>query len=77
MYSSSLSVCLFVYLLYRSTALGVQSVFNRMGAILGNLMFGILIDLNCSVPMILIAVLLAVGGFTALTLPNTSKKELK
>eukprot|EP00057_Strongylocentrotus_purpuratus_P001895 XP_003723431.1 PREDICTED: synaptic vesicle glycoprotein 2C isoform X1 [Strongylocentrotus purpuratus] len=61
----------------RSTALGVQSVFNRMGAILGNLMFGILIDLNCSVPMILIAVLLAVGGFTALTLPNTSKKELK
>nr|XP_054752323.1 synaptic vesicle glycoprotein 2B-like [Lytechinus pictus] len=61
----------------RSTALGVQSVLNRLGAIIGSLMFGVLIDLNCAIPMILIAVLLAIGGLTALALPNTSKKELK
>eukprot|EP00057_Strongylocentrotus_purpuratus_P003071 XP_003725855.1 PREDICTED: synaptic vesicle glycoprotein 2C isoform X1 [Strongylocentrotus purpuratus] len=62
---------------YRSTALGVQGIFNRTGAIIGSLMFGILIDLHCAVPMILIAFMLAVGGLTAFTLPNTTKIELK
>ncbi|XP_063960834.1 synaptic vesicle glycoprotein 2B-like [Lytechinus pictus] len=62
---------------YRSTALGVQGILNRTGAILGSLMFGILIDLHCAVPMILIAFMLALGGFTAFTLPNTTKIELK
>ncbi|XP_071479724.1 synaptic vesicle glycoprotein 2C-like [Diadema antillarum] len=61
----------------RSTAMGVQAGMNRIGAILGNLIFGLFIDAHCAVPMIVIAVMLAIGGFTTLTLPNTTKIALK
>ncbi|XP_071487151.1 synaptic vesicle glycoprotein 2C-like [Diadema antillarum] len=61
----------------RTTALGVQSVVNRTAAILGNLLFGVLIELHCSVPMILIAAMLAAGGLVTVLLPNTTRIELK
>ncbi|OWF42994.1 synaptic vesicle glycoprotein 2C-like [Mizuhopecten yessoensis] len=60
----------------RSTAMGVSSAANRIGAILGNLAFGELVDIHCSVPMIMVAVLLVLGGLTSLKLPNTTKTDI-
>lgn len=61
----------------RSTALGVQSMLNRFGAICGNLMFGILIHLHCSIPLLTVALLLAVAGVVTFTLPNTTREALQ
>lgn len=48
----------------------------RMGAILGNLAFGYLVDTNCAVPILLVAGLLISGGLVSLLLPNTTKTPL-
>ncbi|XP_072020579.1 synaptic vesicle glycoprotein 2C-like isoform X2 [Amphiura filiformis] len=61
----------------RGTALGFQSVSNRIGAIFGNLIFGALIDTNCAIPILTVAAMLAIGGIVTLTLPNTLKISLK
>ncbi len=54
----------------RSTAFGVQSVFGRIGAILGNLAFGKLISYNPMYPILIVAVFLALGGLSAVFLPT-------
>ncbi|XP_071098545.1 synaptic vesicle glycoprotein 2C-like [Haliotis cracherodii] len=56
----------------RTTAFGVQTGVARIGAILGNVIFGELVDIHCAIPMIMVAVLLCVGGLTAIKLPNTT-----
>ncbi|CAL1528129.1 unnamed protein product [Lymnaea stagnalis] len=56
----------------RSTAFGVQTASLRVGAILGNIIFGELVDTYCAVPMLLVAGLLACGGLASLLLPNTT-----
>uniref|UniRef100_A0A0B6ZYS5 Major facilitator superfamily (MFS) profile domain-containing protein n=1 Tax=Arion vulgaris TaxID=1028688 RepID=A0A0B6ZYS5_9EUPU len=56
----------------RSTAFGVQTGSLRVGAILGNIIFGELVDVYCAIPMLLVAVLLAFGGLASLWLPNTT-----
>lgn len=64
------------FLTNRSTASGVTSAANRVGAILGNVAFGELVDIHCAVPMLLVAALLVVGGLTSLKLPNTTKVDI-
>ncbi|XP_033741474.1 synaptic vesicle glycoprotein 2C-like isoform X1 [Pecten maximus] len=60
----------------RSTAMGLSSAASRVGAILGNLAFGELVDVHCAVPMILVSVLLVLGGLTSLKLPNTTRIDI-
>ncbi|XP_070178141.1 synaptic vesicle glycoprotein 2C-like isoform X2 [Littorina saxatilis] len=55
----------------RSTAFGVQTGIMRIAAILGNVIFGLLVDVHCAIPMILVAALMAFGGLVSLRLPNT------
>ena len=48
----------------------------RLGAILGNVVFGYLIELSCAIPILLVASLLLSGGLLGLKLPNTSNTAL-
>ncbi|XP_072291854.1 synaptic vesicle glycoprotein 2C [Eucyclogobius newberryi] len=60
----------------RSTALGFFTGVARVAAIMGNVVFGRLVDTNCAVPVLLVSVLLLSGGFAALLLPQTKQTEL-
>jgi len=60
----------------RGTAMAITLVAARLGAILGNLVFGYLVDVNCAVPIVSVAVLLAAGGLLGILLPNTTRKPL-
>eukprot|EP00092_Neocalanus_flemingeri_P039522 GFUD01043036.1.p1 GENE.GFUD01043036.1~~GFUD01043036.1.p1 ORF type:complete len:573 (+),score=163.98 GFUD01043036.1:56-1774(+) len=60
----------------RSTAMAITLVAARLGAILGNLVFGYLVETHCAVPIITVAVLLIGGGLLGVILPNTTKKPL-
>ncbi|RUS73283.1 hypothetical protein EGW08_018956, partial [Elysia chlorotica] len=60
----------------RSTAFGMQTGVARIGAILGNVIFGQLVDVNCVVPMLLVASLLSFGGLSSLALPNTTGMDI-
>ena len=48
----------------------------RIAAVLGNTMFGQLVDTNCAVPMMMVAVLLGGGGLSAIKLPNMTGRDL-
>ena len=61
---------------FRSTAAGVFNAAGRIGAILGNMVFGQLVTAHCAVPMLMVAVLLSAGGLTALWLPNSTRRDL-
>eukprot|EP00062_Callorhinchus_milii_P021888 gi/632979100/ref/XP_007906280.1/ PREDICTED: synaptic vesicle glycoprotein 2C-like isoform X2 [Callorhinchus milii] len=60
----------------RSSALGVFTGIGRIASILGNVVFGQLVDLSCAVPILLMAAMLFAGGLIALKLPNTKNIEL-
>eukprot|EP00092_Neocalanus_flemingeri_P032628 GFUD01035489.1.p1 GENE.GFUD01035489.1~~GFUD01035489.1.p1 ORF type:complete len:574 (-),score=164.16 GFUD01035489.1:136-1857(-) len=60
----------------RSTAMALTLVAARLGAILGNLVFGYLVESHCAVPILTVAGLLIGGGFMGLLLPNTTQKPL-
>ncbi|XP_052810133.1 synaptic vesicle glycoprotein 2A-like isoform X2 [Mya arenaria] len=60
----------------RSTAFGLQSGVGRIAAITGNMVFGALVDIHCAIPMIMVAVLLTIGGLSAIKLPNTTGKDI-
>lgn len=60
----------------RATAFGFGLVFARIGAILGNVLFGLLIDITCIVPIMLVAGCLLAGGLASLLFPNTVGREL-
>ena len=57
---------------YRSTGMGVTLAAGRLGAILGQLVFGSLLDVNCAIPIVAVAVLMITGGLTGLFVPNTT-----
>ena len=57
---------------FRSTGMAVTLAFGRLGAILGQLTFGYLLDVNCAVPIIIVAALMISGGLTGLFVPNTT-----
>ncbi|XP_078056310.1 synaptic vesicle glycoprotein 2C isoform X1 [Mustelus asterias] len=60
----------------RSSALGVFTGISRIASILGNIVFGQLVDVNCGVIILLVAVIFFVGGLAGLKLPNTKHIEL-
>ena len=68
-------MCSIIIVLYRSTAFGVHSGIGRIGAILGNVMFGHLLDVNQAIPILTVASLLLVGGLSAVFLPPVYRPE--
>ena len=76
-YSFSMNTCQFTLQItyfsqFRSTGMAVTLAFGRLGAILGQLTFGYLLDVNCAVPIIIVAALMISGGLTGLFVPNTT-----
>uniref|UniRef100_A0A3Q2E0V8 Synaptic vesicle glycoprotein 2 n=1 Tax=Cyprinodon variegatus TaxID=28743 RepID=A0A3Q2E0V8_CYPVA len=59
-----------------SSALGFFTGVGRVAAIMGNVVFGKLVDSNCTVPILLVSALLLTGGVVALLLPQTRQTEL-
>ncbi|KAK9504737.1 hypothetical protein O3M35_011003 [Rhynocoris fuscipes] len=57
----------------RTMATGLSLCFGRMGALTGNLVFGYLIDVNCSIPIAMISILLFVSAFSTFFLPIKAK----
>lgn len=60
----------------RSSALGVFTGVGRVAAIMGNVVFGQLVDSSCAVPLLMVCVLLLAGGLAALCLPQTKQTQL-
>ncbi|XP_019729478.1 synaptic vesicle glycoprotein 2B [Hippocampus comes] len=60
----------------RSSALGFFTGAGRVGAIMGNVVFGNMLDSDCAVPILLVSVMLMSGGVSALFLPHTKQMEL-
>jgi len=60
----------------RGTAMAITLAAARVGAILGNLMFGYLVEASCAVPIFMVAALLLGGGLLCILLPNTTNKPL-
>ena len=65
---------IFPYFL-RSTAFGVHSGIGRIGAVLGNVTFGNLIDADRTLPILLVASLLAIAAIAAIFLPAIYRPE--
>ncbi|CAH1099667.1 unnamed protein product [Psylliodes chrysocephalus] len=61
----------------RVMAAALSLTFGRGGALLGNLLFGFLIDLNCVIPIVLFASMLLVSGLLCFLLPSTGKGSLE
>ncbi|KAM4618497.1 synaptic vesicle glycoprotein 2B [Polymixia lowei] len=60
----------------RSSALGFFTGVGRVAAIMGNIVFGYLVDTSCAVPILLVSALLLTGGIVACFLPQTRQTEL-
>lgn len=60
----------------RASALGVQYVAGRIGAILGNILFGVMVDASCYVPLLTISGLLILSGLLAFKLPESSNLDI-
>ncbi|GLV41149.1 uncharacterized protein CBL_04673 [Carabus blaptoides fortunei] len=60
----------------RVMAAALSLTFGRGGALIGNVIFGFLIDLNCIIPIVLFAAMLFASGLLCLMLPSTGHKEL-
>ncbi|XP_049821483.1 synaptic vesicle glycoprotein 2B-like isoform X3 [Aethina tumida] len=61
----------------RVMAAALSLTFGRGGALIGNLLFGFLIDLNCVVPIVLFASMLLGSGLLCLMLPSTGHGALE
>ncbi|CAL7938920.1 unnamed protein product [Xylocopa violacea] len=61
----------------RVMAAALSLTMGRLGALVGNLVFGYLIDLACVIPIILFAAFLFVCGFMSFLLPKTGKETLE
>ena len=48
----------------------------RLGAILGNVVFGYLVETNCAIPILSVAILLVLGGLASILLPNTTQTDI-
>ncbi|KAG7270347.1 hypothetical protein CRUP_034457 [Coryphaenoides rupestris] len=60
----------------RSSALGFFTGVGRVAAIMGNIVFGSLVDSTCAVPILLVSALLLAGGVVACLLPQTKQTEI-
>jgi len=61
---------------YRSTALGMHLLMARIGAIIGTNLFGEFVYISPSIPILLVASVLLVGGVAAIPIPKTTRKTL-
>ncbi len=68
---------MYIHIPFRSTAFGIHSGFGRIGAILGNVMFGHLFDADRGVPIVIVASVLTVGAGCAMLLPQIYRTENK
>lgn len=57
-------------------AFGVQAAVGRVAAVFGNVVFGQLVDVHCSIPLLMVASLLVAGGLSVLKLPRTDENSL-
>ncbi|XP_015032980.2 synaptic vesicle glycoprotein 2C isoform X1 [Drosophila willistoni] len=60
----------------RVMAAAMSMTFGRGGALLGNLIFGFLIDLNCIIPIIVFSGMLFISAFLCWMLPSTGSEAL-
>ncbi|XP_034542119.1 synaptic vesicle glycoprotein 2C [Notolabrus celidotus] len=60
----------------RSSALGFFTGIGRVAAIMGNVVFGDLVDTNCAMPILLVSAFLLTGGLVAPLLPQTRNTDL-
>jgi len=60
----------------RTTAMAITLAAARLGGMLGNYVFGSLVDVACAVPILLVSAFLMGGGLLGLLLPNTTKAPL-
>ncbi|XP_065354815.1 synaptic vesicle glycoprotein 2B-like [Calliphora vicina] len=60
----------------RVMAAALSMTFGRSGALLGNLIFGFLIDLNCIIPIVVFSAMLFISGFLCWLLPSTGSDAL-
>jgi len=51
-------------------------VFDKVAGITGNIVMGALLSVDCTVPILLTAGLLAVGGILTYKLPNTTNTAI-
>ena len=70
-YLHSIMLCL----VFRSTAFGIHAGMGRIGAILGNVTFGHLIDADRSLPILLVAAFLGAGAVASVFLPPIYRTE--
>ncbi|XP_046740734.1 synaptic vesicle glycoprotein 2B-like [Diprion similis] len=76
----SLLYCIIVDLFptnLRVMAAALSLTMGRLGALIGNLVFGYLIDLACVVPIVLFAAFLFITGLLSFMLPKTGKETLE
>ena len=64
------------FCVYRATAAGIHLLMGRIGAIFGTNIFGAFVRVNPSIPILIVAGVLLVGGVAALPLPKTTRKTL-
>ena len=70
---------LIVFLIYffnSSTAFGFQTSIGRIASVLGNVVFGVFIDLHCAVPLVCVAICFIVGGIFVFIVPKTDHTHL-
>jgi len=60
----------------RGTGMAITLAAARLGAIMGNVLFGYLVESNCAIPLVSVATLLVSGGLLGALLPNTTKQSL-
>ena len=64
------------YFVCRGTGMAITLAAARLGAIMGNVLFGYLVESNCAIPLVSVATLLVSGGLLGALLPNTTKQSL-
>lgn len=48
----------------------------RLGAILGNILFGLAVDLSCYIPLLTVSGLLVISGLVTLKLPESKNMNI-
>jgi hypothetical protein len=61
----------------RSTSFGTCAAFGRIGAMMGNLIFGKFMSISSIIPIFITATSLLIGAITAGTLPDTTYTNLE
>lgn len=60
----------------RVMATSLSLTVGRAGAVLGNMMFGYLIDIHCVIPIVIFSTSLMLSGILCIFLPDTGQESL-